>query len=148
MTKELEYVNSYIDLEKIRYGERLDVSINVFNSISNFNISPLLLLPLVENCFKHGLKSTLEKCCLRIDISAQSDWLTIKIENSVGTDLVPCETAKNGIGLENVKRRLEIIYPNSHEFRSTNEGITFFCVLKIKNLPDAVVKQKKKKQIF
>src|SRR5688500_4078367 len=48
MAKELEYVNSYIDLEKIRYGERLDVSINVFNSITNFNISPLLLLPLVE----------------------------------------------------------------------------------------------------
>jgi sensor histidine kinase YesM len=134
LTKELDYVTSYIELEKIRYGDRLDVSVNVFNPIDNFSISPLLLLPLVENCFKHGLKSTLEKCWIRIDISRQNDWLTIKIENSVGADQAPHHPTKNGIGLENVKRRLEIIYPKSHEFKYTHEGATFFCLLKIKDL--------------
>lgn len=140
MTKELEYVNSYIDLEKIRYGDRLDVSINIFNSIEDFNISPLLLLPLVENCFKHGLKSIVEKCWIRMDISRQHDWLTIKIENSIGADPVQHAENNNGIGLENVKRRLEIIYHKDHEFRYKNEATTFFCLLKIKNLQGSQVK--------
>jgi LytS/YehU family sensor histidine kinase len=134
MTKELEYINSYIELEKIRYGDRLDVSINIFNSIEDFNISPLLLLPLVENCFKHGLKSIVEKCWIRMDISRQNDWLTIKIENSIGPDPVQYKNNNNGIGLENVKRRLEIIYQEDYEFRYKNEATTFFCILKIKNL--------------
>lgn len=143
LAKELEYVSSYIELEKIRYGDRLDVSINVFNSIKNFNISPLLLLPLIENCFKHGLKSTLEKCWIRIDISTQNDWLIIKIENSVGGDQIHSESAKNGIGLENVKRRLEIIYPDKHEFKLTNQETSFFCILKIKNLQSTLSENSK-----
>jgi two-component system, LytTR family, sensor kinase len=141
LTKELEYVKGYIDLEKIRYGDRLDVSINVFNSIEDFNISPLLILPLVENCFKHGLKSLLENCWIRLDISCHNDWLTVKIENSVGSDALRPADNRHGIGLENVARRLQIIYKDNHEFRFKHEETTFFCVLRIKNLESHVEKR-------
>lgn len=139
LTRELEYIDSYIELEKIRYGSRLDISVNVFNSIEDFNISPLLLLPLVENSFKHGFtSSSVEKGWIRIDLSRQGEWLTVKVENSMGREerQVP---HKNGIGLENVKRRLEIIYPDDHEFRCISEKNTFFLILKIRNLREVSV---------
>jgi two-component system, LytTR family, sensor kinase len=137
LTKELEYIRSYIELEKIRYGDRLDVSINIFNSINQFNISPLLLLPVVENCFKHGFKSMINKCWIRIDISVQQDWLTIKIENSVGSDQNGNDHYRNGIGLENVRRRMDIVYRDGYEFKTSLLAGSFFCVLKIKNLATA-----------
>lgn len=134
LSKELEYIDSYIELERIRYGDRLDVSVNIFNPIEGFYISPLLLLPLIENSFKHGFTSSaVDKCWIRVDISRQKDWLTIKIENSAGA-IEKIQHNKNGIGLENVKRRLEIIYPESHEFRCLEEKNAFLTVLKIKNL--------------
>lgn len=134
LTKELEYVKGYIDLEKIRYGDRLDVSINVFDPIEDFNISPLLILPLIENCFKHGLKSLLENCWIRLDISRHDDWLTVKIENSISPETIHQANNRHGIGLENVARRLEIIYKQNHELRFKQEEATFFCILRIKNL--------------
>lgn len=134
LIKELEYIKSYIELEKIRYGDRLDVSINLFNPIESFNISPLLLLPIVENCFKHGFKSTIDRCWIRIDISVQQDSLVIKIENSIGTDQNRKGQNRTGIGLENVRRRLDIVYPDNYEFKTTLLDGSFFCLLKIKNL--------------
>ena len=134
LRKELDYINSYIELEKIRYGDRLDISMNVFNPINDFHITPMLLLPLIENCFKHGCTHTaLEKYWIRIDLSKQNDWLSIKIENSV-IAINGHNGTKKGIGLENVKRRLEIIYPGNHEFRCMNGDGSFLTILKVKNL--------------
>jgi LytS/YehU family sensor histidine kinase len=138
LTKELEYIKSYIELERIRYGDRLDISVNVYNSLEGFYISPLLLLPMVENCFKHGLKSMLDECWIRIDISIQEDWVMIKVENSIGSQSNGNGQNRNGIGLENIKRRLEIIYREDYEFRTLSQGISFFCILKVKNLSPTV----------
>jgi len=140
LTRELEYIDSYIELEKIRYGERLDISVNRFSSMEDFHVSPLLLLPLIENCFKHGSTATsTDKCWIRIDISRHEDWLTVKIENSVSGEGKPAYE-KNGIGLENVKRRLEIIYPDTHEFRCVSGNGTYFIVLKVMNLlPESAI---------
>lgn len=136
LTKELEYIDSYIELERVRYGDKLDVSVNVYDKVEDFHISPLMLLPLVENCFKHGFSSSIpETCWIRIDITRQKEWLTIKIENSVGEQSEENNSGtKNGIGLENVRRRLEIIYPGSHEFRCRCERDSFLSILKLRNL--------------
>ena len=134
LSKELEYINSYLELEKIRYGSRLDVSVNVFSPVDDFHISPLLLLPLVENCFKHGSAATpVEKCWIRVDISRNKDWLTVKIENSIGA-AKGTGNGKNGIGLENVRRRLEIIYPSNYDFRCIPGKDSYLAILKVKNL--------------
>lgn len=148
VSKELEYVYNYIELEKIRFGNRLDVSVNVFNSPEGFSISPMLLLPLVENCFKHGVNSDTGSCWIRIDLSVQKDWLIVKIENSyAGNQPLNGHNGhhnghvngtwrngnSSGIGLENVKRRLEILYPGRHEFSSMCENHSYLVVLKIKS---------------
>lgn len=132
LEKEMEIIRSYIELEKIRYGERLDVSINIFDSIDKDQISPLLLLPIVENCFKHGFRSTIDDCWIRIDLSRSEEWLVIKIENSVSEEDQKPESTQNGIGLRNVQRRLEIVYPGKHEFRTNREENSYLSVLKIK----------------
>lgn len=134
LRKEIEIINCYVELERIRYGERLDISINVFDKVEQSSISPLLLLPLIENCFKHGFSSSIDKCWIRIDISKNMDWLVFKIENSLGTGSSGEKNANGGIGLKNVKRRLEISYPGKHELKIRTEEDTFLAVLKIKDL--------------
>jgi sensor histidine kinase YesM len=132
VTKELEYIHNYIELEKIRYGERLDVAVNCFDVVDGFTIPPFLLLPLVENCFKHGVGNDVGNGWIRIDLSVKDSWLTVKIENSRATDVMNGHVVYKGIGLENVKKRLEILYPERHEFKYMGEGQSFLAVLKIK----------------
>ncbi|MCW5920855.1 MAG: histidine kinase [Saprospiraceae bacterium] len=133
--QELDYIRHYIELEKIRYGEQLDISVNIFQPLDGFQISPMLFLPLVENAFKHGLADAEGNCWIRLDFTAQDDWLTLKIENSL-PDFLPENGSKNGgIGLENVRRRLEILYPDRYEFRCLRETDSFMTILKIKTSP-------------
>lgn len=131
LQKEIEVIRSYIDLEQVRYGDRLDFSMNLFDNVDQFRITPLLLLPLVENCFKHGFKSSIDHCWIRIDISKTGEWLVVKIENSVSQDRSPGEDINGGIGLNNVKRRLEIVYPEKHVLKIKPEEDTFLVILKI-----------------
>lgn len=132
LVKELEYINSYIELEKLRYGNRLDVSMNVYHPIEGCQISPLLLLPIIENCFKHGVGSSLANCWIRIDVYLQHGWLTINIENSRTEKPLSDQRHKNGLGIENVKRRLEILYPGKHEFSCIEEADSFLTIFKVK----------------
>lgn len=134
VSRELEYVNNYIELENIRHGDRLDVSVNVYSPLDGFMISPLLILPLIENCYKHGVSNDTENSWIRIDLSIQADWLTVKVENSKSVSLKTETNGKNGIGLENVRKRLEILYPARHEFKSMCEEHSYLTILKIKNL--------------
>jgi sensor histidine kinase YesM len=130
--QELDYIQHYIELERIRYGDELDVSINVFHSVEGFRISPMLFLPLVENAFKHGLGDSKERCWIRLDLTVQEDWLTLKIENSLPEDYVERESRHSGIGLKNVKKRLDILYPGKHQLQCMKEEDSFLTILKIK----------------
>lgn len=136
--KEMEYIHNYIELEKIRYGERLDVAVNCFDTVDKFYIPPFLLLPLVENSFKHGVCNDVGTSWIRIDLTVKDDWLTVKIENSRVNDSHNGKNngrpvGYNGIGLENVKKRLEILYPDRHEFKYISEEQSFLTVIKLKN---------------
>jgi two-component system, LytTR family, sensor kinase len=132
VSKEMEYIHNYIELEKIRYGERLDVAVNCFDAVDQFTIPPLLILPLVENSFKHGVSNDVGNSWIRVDLSVKDDWLTVKIENSRVADQVNGHAVYKGIGMENVKKRLEIIYPDRHEFKCMGEGQSFLTILKLK----------------
>jgi sensor histidine kinase YesM len=137
LKKEIEYVNNYIELENIRYGDRLDISMNIFDSVDNFYITPLLLLPLVENAFKHGV-CNIGNNWIRIDISVVDDWLSVKIENSYENKNGKAVNNNKGIGIENVKKRLEILYHGKHEFKVMPDGHSFLTILKVKNLGNDV----------
>ena len=90
----------------------------------------MLLLPLVENCFKHGIKGNLEDTFIDIELKQKGDKFTFKIKNnSFKEDTVNKETS--GVGLENVAKNLEIIYPNSHTFSTDNKDDVFTAQLTI-----------------
>ena len=133
LAKEIDYISNYIELEKIRYGDRLDISMNVLTDTNNINIAPFLMLPLVENSFKHGANNAIDQCWIRIDVLANDGWLIIKVENSKPQNGVQ-SNGRNGIGIENVKKRLEYIYPKRYEFKTINEEQNFLVTLKIKDI--------------
>ncbi|MBX2914662.1 MAG: histidine kinase [Cyclobacteriaceae bacterium] len=131
MAEEVEYIRNYLTLQQLRYGNRVDVALNVHNTVEGLTIAPLLLLPLIENSFKHGADTSLDKAWIRVDISRKENEITIKIENSKEG------TGKNngksqGLGIANVQKRMELIYGNKHDFRLLNEKNTFMVILKIK----------------
>lgn len=131
LSSEILHLKNYIELQRNRYSEKLDVSLNIYNDISGLVITPLLLLPLLENCFKHGIDNAMDQSWIRIDVSNDNDKFSIKIENSIDGEAETTRVNNGGIGIENVKKRLALIYPNKHEFTVIKETHTFLVVLKI-----------------
>jgi sensor histidine kinase YesM len=128
LEKEIEVMKNYIDLEKERYGNKIDISLNIEGDIKDKFIAPLLMLPFLENAFKHGTSEQLEKCWLSIDLSVQQFTLRCKIANSKN-EIVPF--SETGIGIQNVKQRLRFLYPGKHELKIADEGAFFVVSLLI-----------------
>jgi LytS/YehU family sensor histidine kinase len=124
LEKEVEIMKNYIDLEKERYGNKIEISWSIEGDIKDKYIAPLLLLPFLENAFKHGTSEQLEKPWLSVDMSVKQDVLRCKIANSKNEFV---SLSKNGIGIQNVKKRLEFLYPGNHELKMNDEG-NFFVV--------------------
>ncbi|HKC37734.1 MAG TPA: histidine kinase, partial [Chitinophagaceae bacterium] len=124
LEKEIEIMKNYIDLEKERYGNKIEISWDTEGDIKDKYITPLLMLPFLENAFKHGTSEQLEKPWLSVDISVKNDTLKCKIVNSKN-EYVP--SSDHGIGIQNVKKRLAFIYPDKHDLKMTDEG-NFFVV--------------------
>ncbi|MEJ8842347.1 histidine kinase [Lacibacter sp. H375] len=124
LEKEIDIMKNYIDLERERYGNKIEISWSVEGEIKDKLIAPLLLLPFLENAFKHGVSEQIEKPWLGVDISVQQGTLRCKIANSKN-EYVP--ESDKGIGIDNVKQRLSFIYPGKHELKINDEG-SFFVV--------------------
>ena len=128
LEKEIEIMKNYIDLERERYANRLEVSINIEGDILGKYITPLLILPFLENAFKHGTSEQLEKPWLNMDISVKQKTFRCKIANSKDEELLK---ATGGIGIENVQKRLQYLYPGRHELKLGDEGDFFVVSLKL-----------------
>lgn len=116
LSKEIEYLHNYIDIQRMRIDENHDIEIkvNIQNSEREIFISPMLLNPFVENAFKHGI-SFRNPSWIYITLTHDAQKLYFKVHNSLHPKQENSpEQANNGIGLENVKKRLELIYPNRH----------------------------------
>jgi LytS/YehU family sensor histidine kinase len=129
LEKEVEIMRNYIDLEKERYGSKIEISWNVEGEIKDKFIAPLLLLPFLENAFKHGTSEQIEKSWLSVDISLNQEMLRCKIANSKNEYT---QISNHGIGIVNVKKRLEFIYPGKHELKINDEGNFFVVSMLIK----------------
>ena len=124
LSKELEVMKNYIGLEKERYGDKLEVSVNVEGDIEDRFIAPLLILPFLENAFKHGISEQIETSWMSFDIVVKGSTLKCKVVNSKN-NLVAWRT--EGVGINNVKKRLDFLYPDAHELKLSDEG-EFFAV--------------------
>ncbi len=129
--KEIKLLKDYISLEKIRYGDRLNTSFNILGNSSGLQVAPLMLLPFVENSFKHGVSEEMDEAWVSIDIELKEEKLTLKVENSKSKheERVDEFNYKQGIGLKNVRRRLELLYPERHTLEMHDSYDTFLIVL-------------------
>lgn len=112
LEKEIQYLHNYIELEKIRYGEHADIQFKTEGDANGLMIAPLLLLPMIENAFKHGVSRSANKAWLHCHIAVGNDDINVTVENSKQAD--DHRKTKGGIGLANLTRRLELLYPGNH----------------------------------
>ncbi|WP_167618158.1 sensor histidine kinase [Maribellus sediminis] len=131
LNKELEIIEGYIDLEKMRYSKRLDLTYKVKGEVENYQIAPLILLPFIENCFKHGASKDRINPVVNIEISIMPEFLTLKAVNTIPQKKGNDETEKEGIGLSNVKRRLDLIYVDSYELNINSDDKLYVVELKV-----------------
>lgn len=129
LVKEIELLQNYISLEKLRYGDRLDLSISITGDIGRFQIAPLLLLPFLENTFKHGTSRQLETSWISLHLSMQGSTMYFKLVNSVDADEV--KTRIGGLGLQNVRQRLELLYKQNHTLETVMLDEVFVVSLEI-----------------
>ncbi|TKD59342.1 sensor histidine kinase [Flavobacterium sp. ASW18X] len=135
LTNEIECLQNYIDLERIRFDENLEVNISISGDLTDKEISPMLLMPLIENSIKHGVSKNLGKNKIGLDITVLEDFLYFELTNSCPQDRKPNTTSKNfgGIGLSNVKKRLELGYePEDYKLNLIDKGHTFIIKLKLR----------------
>ncbi|HVU58253.1 MAG TPA: histidine kinase [Puia sp.] len=138
LEKELKMITDYIQLEKVRYGHRLSVIANIQGDPGQKMIAPLLMIPFIENSFKHGASQMMEGSWIKMHIFIDSTMLHMEVSNNK-----PFHPAahheKGGIGLKTVRKRLELLYPEDHYLEIDTAPDTYRTLIKIPLQPSGNV---------
>ena len=116
LSKEVNYLHNYLALEKLRQAKDIDIKFEVEGKVSHQMIAPLMFIPFLENSFKHGLSNNISNGFVHIYLNVEGEHINLRIENSKPEKL-PVRDPKRksgGIGLVNVKRRLNLLYPEQY----------------------------------
>ena len=137
LKQELLMIKEYIDLEKIRYGNKLDVHVMIPDKTDDIYIAPLLILPFVENCFKHGTSNMLQDPWINLTVELNDTTLVMKLTNGKAP-LKQNDDPKTGIGIDNVRQRLELLYSGKYDLQIREDEEDFVVdlnveLIKIKN---------------
>lgn len=127
LEQELKYLQDYIDIQRLRLPQEIDIQYELKGHASDFLIEPMLLVPFVENAFKHGI-SYAEDCFINIDITITENMIRLIVRNSLFKERV---SERGGIGLQNVLKRLDMLYHGDHEISITETDNQFIVDLKI-----------------
>ncbi len=130
--QELEYLKNYIELEKIRKGERLDLNFDEGEGLEDFSIAPLVLIPFLENCFKHLSTFTDKPNVVKVRIGLEENFLLAYFYNTTEPKEKNQVRNTGGIGLVNIKRRLELLYPKAHWLETSASNDSYEVKLKIR----------------
>jgi sensor histidine kinase YesM len=130
LEKELMMISDYMELEKVRYGNRIAMEVNVTGDAGNKAVTPLLLIPFIENSFKHGASQMLQHPWIKMQIRVGEKSLFFQLSNSRPATTIQTN-GKSGIGLSNVKKRLELIYPARHKLDITSSPGIFSVEMQI-----------------
>ena len=128
--REIRYLKDYVDLQKLRKDEHYSVSLSYSPHVSGFLIEPLLLIPFVENAFKHVSSHHDKSNFVKLELNRNNGLFIFSAENS--RDKAKATDPYSGIGLNNVKRRLELLYPGRHELTILDEKDIYKVDLKLK----------------
>ena len=126
LENEIKYIENYLALEKLRQKEDVKIEFNVDGDPGDLIISPLLFTPFLENAFKHGINKVLENACVKINLKVSTNNIHFIVENSkpeFKTD--DFKKKQGGIGLANVKKRLQILYPENSRLDIENTKHTY-----------------------
>jgi sensor histidine kinase YesM len=135
---EVEHLKTYLDLERLRYDDRVDVTFDVDAPAADAHVAPLLLVPFIENSFKHSASQTAARAWIRIALRTADEELRLTVANSkpdappdikVGDGVARDATA--GIGLANVGRRLDLLYPDAHDLTIRETPTQFIVHLRL-----------------
>jgi LytS/YehU family sensor histidine kinase len=130
LEKELKLVQDYMTLERARYDERLELLIDIPETAGYWQIAPLLLLPFIENSFKHGASCMPEHPWIHLQISISGNQFSMKLVNGKNS-ISGSPDIHQGLGIDNAKKRLELLYPGKHQLQIFNEEAMFIVKLKL-----------------
>jgi len=133
LEEELEYIQNYLDIEQERFHDRLKIELDIANDAKQIQVPALMLQPLIENAFKHGI--SLIETEGEIHLSGVLDYgnLILELRNSVPNETKLSKVPSNKLGLSNLKKRLDQVYGNYYEFSTKKEGAFFIVRMIIKN---------------
>jgi len=131
LEEEVEYLNNFIELQKIRLADKVDIRFTIEGDLPVIQLEPLLLIPFVENAFKHGISYN-DKSRISIELVTKPGELSFMVENSKPSMKDTPKLEEPGIGLKNVRRRLELLYPGRHQLDIRDTESVYQIMLKIK----------------
>jgi hypothetical protein len=133
LEQEITLIRDYVEMYRFRVdSERVSIGLIVTGEPGNLAIAPMLLIPFVENCFKHGLTGDSDQGEIKISLTIKDGTLDFSTENSMGKSKPSSREQQKGIGIENTKHRLQLIYPGKHHLRINPTGNHFQVSLQIK----------------
>lgn len=131
LSEEIANLKNYIEIEKIRYSEKLKLELEFPSDTKNLKIAPLIILPFIENAFKHGVSKFPGFAFVKINIALKDQLLIVKVKNTKNPVKSTSENYTKGIGLINVQKRLELMYPKKYILNIDDRDKTFLVNLTI-----------------
>ncbi|CAM1362134.1 putative two-component system sensor protein, no kinase domain [Tenacibaculum sediminilitoris] len=131
LSEEVTYLQNYIELHKMRYHKAIDIQFNIDIADNDYKVMPLLFIILLENAFKHGVENLRKNAYVHLNLTAHQNAINFEIENNFDATE---ESLEEGIGLQNLKRRLELMYPKNHTLTTSKTDGIYHAKLNITNL--------------
>ncbi len=129
LEKEIEYMRNYISLEKLRLNKEIPIEFEVKGDVSNKKIVPLLLIPFLENAFKHGVANNNNETWVKATLNGDRNHVSLTVSNSKLHLTGSAASSDHGIGLENVRKRLELNYPDKHTLNILDQDLKYTATL-------------------
>lgn len=131
--KEISFIRSYIDIMKIRKNEYLDIQLHIDKNLDSVCIPPLLIIPIIENCFKHAGNQLEKKSLIDIQLIVENGFLRLTASNPIKKQTSRDKEIKGpgGIGLKNIEKRLELHFKDQYELKTSDDGENFQIQLKV-----------------
>lgn len=130
LSQEVDYLRNYIELQTIRFGEDVEIDFQIEGQFKDQVIEPMLLIPFVENAFKHGIGMAKDPF-IAIRLRCESDILIFEVQNKITPEQPEARDKQSGIGLKNVQRRLELLYPHEHQLEINSHPPIFTVRLQL-----------------
>jgi len=131
LTQEIKLLQSYTTLEELRYGDRLDMSVSFGGDVEKYQIAPFILLPFLENAFKHGTGKQIEQCWISLNLCMSDSSMYFKLVNSIDPLKDEDRPDVGGLGLINVRKRLELLYKDKYRLMTKSQEDVFVVDLEV-----------------